>query len=108
MDTLRGMLRSKTINVNTLATLLLVSFLQYRGVDMDPATAASLVALAYGLVNIWLRFLTNKSLPEKGLVIPNPPAVQQTVTAIEDNKQALDALIDALRARIAERKGGLE
>jgi len=104
MDILRGMLKSKTINVNALVTVLLVTYLQTRGVALDPAVVGSLVALGYGLVNIVLRFTTTKSLPEKGLVVPNPLVIQQTVTAIEENEAALQALYDALVKKAREQR----
>jgi len=104
MDILRGMLKSKTINVNVLLTGLLLWWLNTKGIAMDPAEAAGIVSLAYALLNIALRFFTNKSLPEKGIVIQNPAAVRQTVAAIEAHPEALDLLINAMRARIADRR----
>ena len=94
--TLRGMLKSKTINVNAVATVLLVIYLHRKGVDMDPEVAAGIVAGAYALVNIVLRFFTDRSLPEKGIVLENPLASSQVVDALQSNKADLDRLYDAL------------
>jgi hypothetical protein len=95
-QTLRGILKSKTINVNALVTVLLLVYLQRKGVDMDPEMAAGVVAGAYALINIVLRFFTDRSLPEKGIVLENPLASNEVVDAIRASKDDLDRLYDSL------------
>ena len=95
-ETILGMLRSKTINVNTLLTLAIVALANTYGIPLTPVEAATLIPLLYGVVNIILRFFTKKSLPEKGIKIPNPIEVQNLAEALSENPEALEKLYNAI------------
>ena len=88
--------KSKTINVNVVLTALLVWYCQTRQVPMTPETAAMLVGATYGVVNLVLRFLTGKSLPEKGIVIPKPRLVDDMAAAAAAHPEAAERLIETL------------
>lgn len=93
---LLGMLKSKTINVNVILTALLVSYGASHGLPIDSGTAMAIVASAYGLINVILRFLTNKSLPEKGVNIPNPIYVEEFTKAIAKDNKAMKELVSSI------------
>ena len=71
---LRGVLKSKTLNTNTLLTGAIVIVATHYGFGdvVTPEEAAVVTALAMGGVNYVLRFFTDKSIPEKGIEVNNP------------------------------------
>ena len=95
-ETILGMLKSKTINVNTLLTLAIVTVANTYGIPLTPVEAATLIPLLYGVVNIILRFFTKKPLPEKGIKIPNPVEIQNLAEALSENPAALEKLYTAI------------
>lgn len=95
-ETILGMLKSKTIRVNTLLTLAIVALANTYGIPLTPAEAGTLIPILYGAVNGVLRFLTNKSLPERGIVVKNPKKIIEFVEDIEENPEALEKLYIAI------------
>ena len=95
-ETILGMLRSKTINVNTILTIVIVAVANTYGLPLTPAEAATLIPLLYGVVNIILRFFTKKPLPEKGITIKNPKEIRNFVAALSENEEALEELYNAI------------
>lgn len=93
---LLGMLKSKTINVNVLLTALVVSLAASNGIPLPPEAAPAVVALIYGSANVVLRFLTNKSLPDKGISIPNPIYVKEFTKAIGNDKESVKEFAKAI------------
>lgn len=64
---LQGASTSKTITINGILTAAIIFFAQQYGIDMDAATAASVTAFVFMILNWILRTITGKSLPEKAL-----------------------------------------
>lgn len=95
-ETILDMLKSKTIRVNTLLTLAIVALANTYGIPLTPAEAGTLIPILYGAVNGVLRFLTNKSLPERGIVVKNPKKIIEFVEDIEENPEALEKLYIAI------------
>lgn len=95
-ETILGMLKSKTVNVNTILTGIIVMAANTYGLPLTPVEAATLIPLLYGVVNIVLRFFTKKPLPEKGIVIENPEKVRKFVAALSENEEALKELYNAI------------
>lgn len=58
--------KSKTINFNTVITALLIWYCQTHRIDITPEVAMTLSAAFYGMMNVFLRFMTNLPLAEKG------------------------------------------
>lgn len=102
-QTLVGMLRSKTINVNVWLTLAIIYYAETKGIPLDPNLAMAGTAALYGIVNAVLRNFTTKSLPEKGITVPNPVYVQDFFKAASENPEALEALYEAL-AKVNKKK----
>jgi len=88
--------KSKTININVLLTAALVWYCQTRQVPLTPEQAAMLVGIAYGAVNLVLRFVTGKSLPEKGITVPRPQALDDLVAVAEAHPEAAERLAESL------------
>ena len=62
---LSKLLKSKTLTLNGILTLAIVAYAQSQGIDVDPETAATGIALVYGVGNGILRFFTNSKLADK-------------------------------------------
>lgn len=88
--------KSKTININVLLTGLLVWYCETHAIPMDPATAALAVSALYAVVNVLMRFVTSKSLPEKGLTIPKPQLVDDIAALVAANPEAAERLAEQL------------
>lgn len=93
---LLGMLNSKTINVNVLLTIAIIYFANSQGITIPEDFAAQGIALLYGGVNVVLRFFTNKSLPDKGISIPNPAYVKEFTKAIGNDESTGKELVKAV------------
>lgn len=102
-QTLIGMLKSKTINVNVWLTLAIIYYAETKGITLDPSVAMAGTAALYGVINAILRNFTTKSLPEKGITIPNPVYVQDFFKAASENPEALEALYEGL-AKVSKKK----
>lgn len=105
---LLGAAKSKTINVNVLATLALMTILSKYQITLTPDEAMAYTALAYAIVNLILRMVTGKSLPEKGLEIKLPKytdTIVEKVSAIVESKQpTVEAITDEVIKTIIERQ----
>jgi hypothetical protein len=94
-ETILGMVKSKTISINTLLTLAIVTVANTYGVPLTPVEAATIIPVIYGAVNGILRFFTNTSLSEKGIV-KNPKKAMEIVENIEENEEAIEKLYTAI------------
>ena len=93
---LLGMLKSKTINTNVALTILVTWLAASNGIPLPPEVAPAVVALVYGGANVILRFFTNKSLPDKGVNIPNPLYVEEVTKALTKNSGAIKEIVKSV------------
>jgi hypothetical protein len=102
---IRGMLKSKTITLNSvLSSAILFVAIQYGFDDaVTPETAAMLSAGIFTAMNIVVRFFTDRSIRDKG-AIRNPFYSEEFINYIEENPEAVDRLIQALKKRITDQK----
>lgn len=91
-----GMLNSKTINVNVILTTLIIGYATSNGIPLSPELATAAVAGLYGISNVILRFFTNKSLPDKGISIPNPVYVKEFTKAIGNDGESVKEFTKAI------------
>lgn len=105
-ETIMGMLKSKTINVNTLLTIAIVTVANTYGIPLTPVEAATIIPILYGGVNAILRFFTKQPLPEKGIKIKNPKEVVEFVETLEENEEALEKLYTAIAKWKNKKKEG--
>ena len=103
-ETIMGMLKSKTIGVNTLLTIGILYLANTSGLPMTPDQAATFIPAIYAVVNIVLRFFTDKTLSDKGLTVQNPQKMIKLVEDIETNQEALEKLYVAMAKLQAARK----
>ena len=85
---LTGAAKSNTIRINVLVTAALLFIAEKYHIPLTPEEAMVFTSLLYGVVNLFMRAITGKSLPEKGLEVKLP---KYTDTIIEKVTQAMEA-----------------
>lgn len=101
---LLGMLKSKTINTNVALTILITSIAASYGIPLTPEASTAIVALVYGGANVILRFFTDKSLPDKGVNIPNPVYVKNFTKAMTQDEEVIEQIHSAMKEYIKKKK----
>lgn len=103
-----GAAKSKTVNVNVFATIILMMILRKYNIELTPDEAMAYTALAYAVINLVLRTVTGKSLPEKGLEVKLPKytdtIVERVSAIVEERQPTVEALTDEVIKTIVERQ----
>lgn len=97
-----GMLKSKTINTNVALIVLITWISTLTGISVPPEVATAIVAI----MNIALRFFTNKSLSEKGVKVPDPQYVKNITKAISEDEESILEIYNAMKGIVNRKQVG--
>lgn len=95
-----GLGKSKTVNINTLITGLILWYCQAHHIELEAADAVALTAAVYWGLNMVLRALTGKSLPEKGAALQRPETLMRLIEESENNPEEVERVVEALNAAV--------
>lgn len=99
-----GAVKSKTINTNVALTILITWLASTYGIPLPPEVAPAAIAILYGTANVFLRFLTNKSISDKGINIPNPLYIENVIKTITQDDKNIEQLHTAMKEWLKKKK----
>jgi len=104
---LTGAAKSNTVRINVLITAALLFFAEKYNVPLTPDEAMVFTSLLYGIVNLIMRAITGKSLPERGLEVKLPKytdtVVKKVIEVIEAKQPTKEEIAEEVINNLAQK-----